>query len=155
MAGLSAAVVQERLGLSDRLKEWLDQIDVPGQVHAPVLPGDAEADALLQRLGVRGNDRAACLASRPDPDTQPELWWVFNRVYQDLVARIGRNPAQEGYMGWPALPETAGNAGRQLYVWVLLAALPDIRRFHREGNIPDEVSWDSLAGLGSAITLWS
>ena len=155
MTGLDGSTVQDRLGVSERFRVWLDQIEVPGQAHEPVLPGVAEADSLLERLGVQAHDRAACLASRPDPETHPELWWVFNRVYQDLLSRVGRNPAQEGYMGWPALPETAGDAGRQLYVWVLLAAVPDIRRFHRERDIPDEVSWTSLAGLGSSITLWS
>jgi hypothetical protein len=155
MPVLTATMVKERLGLSERFRVWLDQTEIPRDARDPELPPDAEADSLLKRLGVRDQDRAACLASRPDPEVQPELWWVLNRVYQDLVARIGRNPAQEGYMGWPALPESAGDAGRQLYVWVLLAAVPDIRRFHRERNIPDEVSWDSLAGLSGSITLWS
>jgi hypothetical protein len=155
MDELNAGIVQARLGLTGRFREWLDRLAVPAQPHELVLPDDSEADALLKRLGVQPHDRAACLAARPDPATDPELWWVLRRAWQDLLARMGRNPAQDGYIGWPALPDSADPLGRQLYVWVFLAAVPDFRRFHQERGIPDEVSWTTLAGLGTEMAVWN
>jgi hypothetical protein len=153
--GWDAAAVQTRLGLSEQFRAWLDRIDVPDQSNGPDLPDDVEADSMLRHLGVRSHDRAACLGGRPDPVSHPDLWWVLRRAYQDLVAKMGRNLATGGYSGWPALPDSAGEVGRQLYVWVFLAATPQVRRFHRGRGIPDDVSWTTLAALGREITSWS
>jgi hypothetical protein len=53
----------------------------------------------------------------------------------------------------PRLP--GARVGRQLYVWVFLSAVSQVRRFHRERDIPDDVSWATLAALGREITSWS
>jgi hypothetical protein len=108
---------------------------------------------LLEQLGSHEIDRAECIAARPDPDIHPDLWWIGCRVYQELLAKMGYNPATDEYMGWPGLPVGTGPIGRYLYVWVFLAALPDVRRFHRDRGIPDDVSWRSLALLGDDLAL--
>ena len=105
MSGQDVASVQLRLGLSEQFRIWLDRIDAPDQSDGPDLPDDAEADAMLQRLGVRSQDRVACLGGRPDPERHPDLWWILRRTYQELVAKMGRNLASSGYSGWPALPD--------------------------------------------------
>lgn len=155
MSELNATTVQARLDGSDRFRTWLEQLALPAQPREPLLPDDEAADAMLHRLGVRAQDREACLGGRPDPAAHPELWWVLRRTFQELIARMGLNPARDGYGGWPGLPDSAGPPGRQLFVWVFLAAIPDIRRFHTDHGIPDDVSWASLAALGKEITLWS
>jgi hypothetical protein len=106
---------------------------------------------LLNRLGVDAVDRSACLAARPDATRHPELWWIACRVYQELLAKMGCNPSVDRYMGWPALPDGTGAIGRHLYVWMFLAAFPDVRRFHQERNVPDDVSRASLGLLGDEL----
>jgi GNAT-like C-terminal domain/N-acyltransferase N-terminal domain len=109
------------------------------------LPGDTEAAELLERLGVDPIDRAETLAARPDPDAHPELWQRLVRGYRELLADLGTPPAGGG---WPALPAETGARGRFLYVWLCLAALPHVRRYHAEHGVPDDISWDSLRFLG-------
>ena len=53
------------------------------------MPDDAEAERLLDRLGVEAIDRAATLAARPDPEAHPALWWVLDCAYYDLLATMG------------------------------------------------------------------
>lgn len=151
MTELNAATIRARLGLSDRCATWLDQVSMPAKPRQVQLPDDAAADALLARLGARLDARAACLAARPDPDAHPDLWWVLERAYQELVGAMARDAWDSGYSGWPSLPERTGSMGRQLYVWVFLAAMSDVRRYHKDRGIPDEVSWATLAGLGTEI----
>ena len=38
--------------------------------------------------------------------------------------------------------------GRYFFVYVYLAALADVRRFHVQRRVPDEISWATLADLG-------
>ena len=38
--------------------------------------------------------------------------------------------------------------GRYFFVHVYLAALADVRRFHKQRGIPDQISWATLADLG-------
>lgn len=114
-----------------------------------MLPDDAEAADLLDRLGVDPIDRAATLAARPDPVTHPELWWVLDRAYHRMLAAMGVPPTGGG---WPALPAAAGPIGRHLFVWVSLAVLSHVRRYHAAQAVPDDVSWASLGFLGSEMT---
>lgn len=128
---------------------WLLSVEQPGAPQTPRLPADAAL--LLERLGVNAADRADTLAARPDPEAQPELWWVLCRIYWDMLANMGRGEPVTGFKGWPGLPASLGAPGRHLYVWLFLAVLPDVRRFHLERGIPDDISWDTLTVLGRAM----
>lgn len=131
--------------------EWLERPDHGMGRHWPVLPGDGETADLLERLGVEPADRAETLAARPDLDRHPEFWWVLDRAYNALLADMGC--AKDGdYAGWPAMPAATGALGRHLYVWVFLAVLPEVRRYHAGRGIPDAISWASLAFLGRSMT---
>jgi hypothetical protein len=151
MADLAAAEVQRQLDLPAKTMAWLEHIERPTADCAPVLPDDAEAARLLERLGVQPADRAATLAARPDLEAHPALWWVLDRAYHDLLANMGAAAPTSSYLGWPGLPATAGALGRHLYVWVFLATLPHVRRYHAERGVPDQISWANLAALGSAM----
>ncbi len=148
MSNLDAATVRRRLGLPDRMMDWLGGVERPAGSPGPVLPDDAEAVRLLERLGVQPIDRAETLAARPDPDAHPALWWVLDRAYHDMLANMGRGAPVEGFWGWPGLPASTGTLGRHLYVWLYLAVLPGVRRYHADRGIPDDASWAALAELG-------
>lgn len=149
-AGLDIAEVQSRLRLPDRTATWLGSLGPPSGTGGPVLPDDASAADLLGRLGVA--DPAGTLAARPDPARDPEVWWVLHRIYQDTVATMGAPAPRDGFVGWPGIPAEAGLVARHAYVWLFLALVPHVRRFHAEHGIPDDVSWESLGCLGSAMT---
>ncbi len=148
---LSSAQVQDKLGLSDEVMHWLLTAEQSEALRNPVLPDDAKAAQLLERLDVNAADRADTLAARPDPEAQPELWWVLCRSYGVMFADMGRGEPVTGFKGWPGLPASLGALGRHLYVWLFLAVLPDVRRFHAERGIPDDISWDTLTVLGRAM----
>lgn len=133
------------------MMRWLLSVEWPEVPQNPILPDDAEAVLLLERLGVNAADRADTLAARPTPEAQPELWWVLCRTYWNMLANMGRGEPVTGFKGWPGLPASLGALGRHLYVWLFLAVLPEVRRFHLERGVPDDISWDTLTVLGRAM----
>ncbi|MEQ4207946.1 acyltransferase domain-containing protein [Actinopolymorpha sp. B9G3] len=143
---MDLASVRRELHLSADAVTWLEQIDRPVASLGPELPDDAVAAHQLERLGVDEVDRSETLAARPDPDTHPALWWVLDRAHHALLAIMGKAVPIEGHSGWPVRfsPET-GLVGRYLPVWMYLATIPDVRRYHAARGIPDEVSWSSLS----------
>lgn len=146
---LDADEVQRRLGLPERTATWLRSIGRPPDAPGPVLPDDAKTSELLSRLGVA--DAADTLVARPDPRADSELWWVLDRIYQQMVATMGDPAPRDGFFGWPPISSERDPAARHLYVWLFLAILPLVRRYHAEHGVPDDVSWESLACLGSAM----
>lgn len=146
---VDAEDVQRRLLLPDRTAAWLRSIARPPDAAEPVLPDDAGAADLLDRLGVV--DPAETLAARPDRMANPELWWVLDRTYQEMVATMGDAAPTNGFFGWPPIPDSQGAVARHLYVWLFLATVPLVRRYHAEHGVPEDVSWESLACLGSAM----
>lgn len=146
---LNAADVQRRLHLPDETIAWLRDVELPTESQRPELPDDGEAADLLARLAVDPVDQASTLASRPDPITHPEVWWLLERGFHVLLATMGAPPTSGG---WPALSATTGPVGRHMYVWLSLAVLPHVRRYHADRGIPDEISWETLTDLGHELT---
>lgn len=144
---LNAEQVRRQLALPESTLDRITRIGSPGrQVD---LPGDAEADRLLQLLGVQPDDRRDTLAARPDPVEHPELWWILSVLVDELITQLDQPIPTEGFKGWPALPRELGAQGRHLYVWAFLVATPLVRRVHTERGIDDEVSWTSLSLTGA------
>jgi len=116
------------------------------QPGTPVcLPAPAEADELLTRLGLSPADRIETVAARTSPAEHAAMRWLLDRCHGLLVERMGTC----GALGpWPALPRELGPVGRYLYVWVFVSTVADIRRYHRERDIPDDLSWRILSTLG-------
>jgi GNAT-like C-terminal domain/N-acyltransferase N-terminal domain len=115
------------------------------------LPAAADAAPLLGRLGVADQDAAELIGAWPSPERTPEAWSLLERCHRRLVGGLGRTavPADP----WPRLPASFGALGRLFHAYVLLAAVPDVRRWHRRHGIPDEVSWATLADLGRQLGL--
>jgi hypothetical protein len=54
---------------------------------------------------------------------------------------------------WPRLPAALGVAGRCFYLHLYLAALPGVRTWHAAHDVPDDVSWATLADLGRHVAI--
>jgi GNAT domain-containint protein/N-acyltransferase family protein len=151
MPRLEAAAVRRRLGLGEDHRAFLEELAAAGPPAAPAtLPGAAELPPLLCRLGVADQDTAELTRALPSPDRTPEVWWLLERCHRRVVADLGGiSPVPR----WPPLPRHLGALGRLFYAYVFLAAVPDVRGWHRRRGIPDDVSWATLADLGRHLAV--
>jgi hypothetical protein len=86
-------------------------------------------------LGFADVDRDAAEAFVPDQAVVKEL---ADQI-RGAIGKLGREPEFR-------MPEDPRNS-----VQAFLDTVPDIRRFHTERGIPDEISWASLADLGQQL----
>lgn len=108
------------------------------------LPDRDYLPAIFEHLAIHELDREEILAAWPTPEAEPEAWRALELAYKALVADMGGFEAID--LPSPAVDSTP--MGRYFFVFVFLAALADVRRFHKTRRIPDEVSWATLADLG-------
>ena len=142
----------ERLGGGDDIRNWVERLDGIGAPAGPVvLPEGSELVQTLLRLSVVHEDIDTLLALRPTPAGDPELWWLLERSVGALRQRMG---AVEDWVRIPPLPESLGPLQRYFFVYVFVAALPDVRAYHRQRGVPDEVSWATLADLGRQMAVY-
>ena len=86
-------------------------------------------------LGFDDADREAAEAFTADP-----------KIVDDLAEQIRAEIGKFGSEPELRMPEDPRNS-----VQAFLDTVPDIRRFHSERGIPDEISWASLADLGQQL----
>lgn len=108
------------------------------------LPDRTYLPAIFERLAIAPVDQKEILAAWPAPEQDPEIWHSLERAYATLVRDLGGFASLE--LPGPTIESTP--LGRYFFVYVYLAALADVRRFHVERRIPDEISWATLADLG-------
>lgn len=108
------------------------------------LPDRSYLPAISERLGIALEDQEEILAAWPSPETDSEIWRSLERAYDTLVTDLGGVASLE--LPGPSVDSTP--IGRYFFVYVYLAALADVRRFHKERRIPDQISWATLADLG-------
>lgn len=106
------------------------------------LPAPEELPTVLLELAVPHEDIDELVARRPGA----ELWPLLERYTGLLVEGMGDIDLPPPPP--PPLPEELGDLRRYFPVYVLLAALPHVRRYHRERGIPQRISWLTLADLG-------
>jgi hypothetical protein len=147
---LDGAAVRARLGLGDGFDELLADLAGIGAATPARLPDRDGAAALLTRMRVPAAELPEALASLPDPVRTPELWWLLERLRHRLLAGMGGTAPMTS---WPDLPEALGAAGRWFYLAVFLATVPDLRRFHAEHGVPEEVTWNTLGDVGDKVVL--
>jgi GNAT domain-containint protein/N-acyltransferase family protein len=110
------------------------------------LPDRTYLPVIFERLAIDEQDQHEILAAWPWPDTEPEIWRSLESAYETLVKDLGGFAPLE-LPGTPAAIESTP-IGRYFFVYVYLAALADVRRFHKQRGIPDDISWATLADLG-------
>ena len=108
------------------------------------LPDRTYLPAIFERLAIAEDDQQEILAAWPSPATDSEVWRSLERAYQTLVDDLGGIVPLD--LPGPSADSTPMR--RYFFVYVYLAALADVRRFHRERRIPDNISWATLADLG-------
>ena len=141
---------------------------VPPAPEPKPMPDDPDAwlasrlrtDGLLEHLGLTGQDLAdtrsaieAVLADEPRAATARSqvvaqavrLSEVVGRfVYHSGILADKEESAFE-------VPGVAGHGWGVLALCALVAAVPEIRAYHAERGVSDEVSWESLADLGQQV----
>lgn len=146
---VTAADVREFLRLPAADAAWIDTWDCLAAGPAPV-PSAAEIERLMvDRLGVDPIDAAAAAAARPDRRAEPELWWVIDRCHAQLESDMGGF----GMLLWPRIPERLGAAGRFLYLYPLLAAIPATLEFYRRRGLDEDLCWATLGNFSEKLRL--
>ncbi len=95
-------------------------------------PGDVEADAVQRRLEL------------------PSRMITWLREVEQPTGSSG--PVLPDDNGWPAVPLATGPVGRHLFVWLCLAVLPAVRRYHADHDVSEEISWATLKSLGESLS---
>jgi hypothetical protein len=108
------------------------------------LPDRSYLPAIFERLAIAEEDQREILAAWSSSETDPETWSCLERAYETLVNDLGGFAPID--LPGPAIGTTP--MGRYFFVYVFLAALADVRRFHARRGIPDDISWATLADLG-------
>jgi hypothetical protein len=134
--------VPPRLGLAP---EWSRRL---GTV-APVVPR-LPPPGVLDRLAVAPDDAAEILAGRPSEGWPEELSWLFGRVVARVRADLG---GSRWLVPGPWLPRDRGPAWKHFYVYVYLALLEDALAYHARHDVPEAVSWTTLADLGRNLAI--
>ncbi|MFC0111595.1 acyltransferase domain-containing protein [Kibdelosporangium aridum] len=151
---MDAKVVRSDLKLGDgeRMTAWLSQLDELGPPAEPVrLPQGDDARELLRRLEVADADAEEIVAAIPDPDRDPALWWLLERTHHAIVRNMGDWKVKR--RGAPSLAYDTGPAARYFHVYVYLATVPAVRRFHASRGIPEATTWETLAQLGESVAV--
>lgn len=110
---------------------------------------DELAEALLD-LAVPHEDINELLALRGPMTEDPGLRGLLETGVRELLHDMGRIG---GGGELPRMPDGSGVPARCFPVYVLVAALPYVRAYHRERSVPEDVSRHTLADLGRHMTL--
>lgn len=147
---VDASAVRAWLPDTQQYVDWvadLEQVDAPAPVDLPT--GSTLRD-LLDRMAVPSEDAEEIAATQPDPERDPELWWLLERCRHRLVEQMGV-PIAPPHL--PHLPEALDAKGRYFYVHMYLAVLPDTLAYFEQRRIPDDIVWETLADLGRQIPI--
>ncbi|MGH2531169.1 MAG: acyltransferase domain-containing protein [Thermomicrobiales bacterium] len=138
--------ITARLREVERTKTWVEHLERIGPPACEiVLPPADEVPPVLVKLAIPHEEIDGIVAMMPDREGSPEVWWLLERCAHALIRTMGEVDDSPAF---PALPEAMGIVPRYFYVFVFLATLPHVRAYHRAREIPDDVSWLTLADLG-------
>lgn len=110
------------------------------------LPERTYLPAIFERLAIDEQDQEEMLAAWPSPEANAAVWRSLERAYETLVKDMGGFAPLD--LSGASAPVESSPLGRYFFVYVYLAALADVRRFHARRGIPDDISWATLSDLG-------
>lgn len=144
--------VRAKLQLPEAAAGWYDTWAAAADPDQPLpLPEAAEiVQILTRRCAADPQDAQAVAQARPDPVRDPELWWVAQRCWRQLVQGMG----ELDMLLWPQLPAHLGATGRFIYVYACVAAFPEIDRYHRRRGVSQELADTLFADLGEKLRLY-
>jgi N-acyltransferase N-terminal domain len=99
------------------------------------LPDRAYVPEIFDRLAIVEDDRLEILAAWPSAETDPTIRRSLERAYETLVEDLGGF----GPLDLPGPTDEVTALGRYFFVYVYLAALADVRRYHARRRILDEI----------------
>jgi hypothetical protein len=138
--------VAERLELGDAEADWLAKLESAHRSSPMAMPAADRLIDLLERLEVPVEDRAEVLDTMPDPDRDPERWWLLERsnhlLAHDLVSRVRQTGPPP-----PAPPRLLPEGMRLFSVHLILVTIKGILNCHQDLGIPGDVSWETLSLL--------
>ncbi|MEW2394856.1 acyltransferase domain-containing protein [Streptomyces sp. NPDC046862] len=144
----------DALRADEKLAEWLGE---PGERKADDvprvdvrLPSAGDLPDILLDLAVPYEDVNEIVALRVTLLADAEATGLLERCVGALIRDMGEPGKGPSF---PSFPPESGPLVRYFYVYVLVAALPYVRAYHRERGIPDDVSRRTLADLGRAMVL--
>ncbi len=142
--------VAAALGLGPRYESWLTALGEIDPVPSLALPIGDEAAELLVRLDVPDVDLDAVLTVWPDGERDAELWWLLERCQARFVAAMGDGDA---FIECPSLPRSLDLQGRCFWIFVFASMVDATRSYHRALDVPDDISWATLADLGQQLVV--
>lgn len=131
-------------GTMEDLTELAEVRPTPG---AFALPAGTELRDVLASLDVPPHAIEEIVAAEPSAQTTPEAWWLLERLHHKLTDMDG----VAFLPPWPTPMVGKDPLTRYFHVYVFLAAVSHIRRFHADRGIPPEVTRATLADLGLQI----
>jgi len=144
-------VLVEELRADEKLAGWLRDLESGGEPRAKADLPDAIAlvDVLLD-LSVPHECVNELVALRARLAADPEALTLLGLCVDRFVRDMGKIGG-----GWepPVFPESTGALGRTFQVFVFIAALPYVRAYHRQRDIPADVSRRTLADLGRNLAV--
>lgn len=102
----------------------------------------------LEYVEVPEEDINHVIATTPTPKDQPELLETLQRGAALLIAEMGQIQSPPRFA---ALADFNHPQHRFFYVQLLTACLPFVREYHRQLEVPEEISQATLADLGRNI----
>jgi hypothetical protein len=137
--------VASRLGLGEEQAAWLAALDAACPETRLSAPTPTALEALLPRLDIEPEAGRELIRTLPQPDRDPETWWLLERSHR-LLKQALSNPAS-GFEPIPRLPSLLKFFPAHLVLVNVKAAL----QRHREMGVTEDVSWETVSWLGRAM----
>ncbi len=141
----------EELRADEKLAGWLRDLDSEGEpCTQAALPDETALPDVLLDLAVPHECVNELVALRARLVADPEALTLLGRCVDRFVRDMGEIGG-----GWepPVFPASTGALGRTFQVFVFIAALPYVRAYHRQRDIPADVSRRTLADLGRNLAV--
>ncbi len=144
--------IRDLLRTEETTRSWMEHLDAIGDPPFDVtLPRADDFPSVLLRFAVPHEDINDLTALLPNEKTSPEIWWLLRRSTYALVLEMGEIGRPTVF---PQLPEyILGSLSRYFFVYVFVAIVPHVLKYHQNHGILESESLATFAQLGRSMTL--